>query len=47
MSYIDVSYFTNQDDNCELNNIYNVIRPITGTLRRFVVWTCKNPEVYI
>jgi predicted RNA-binding protein associated with RNAse of E/G family len=49
MPYIDVSYFTKQEDNnCELNDIYvyDVITLITGTVRRFIVWTCKKPEVY-
>lgn len=45
--YIDVSDFTKQDDNnCELNNIYNVTTPRTGPLGRFIAWTCKNPEAY-
>jgi len=43
MPYIDVPNFTKQDDNnCEMN----VTTPRTGTLGRFIVWTCKNPEAY-
>jgi hypothetical protein len=46
MPYIDVSNFTKQDDNnCALNDIYNVTSK-TGPLGRFIVWMCKNPEAY-